>query len=103
MKFEITKDRDLIGGTSLKGYLRIKYRDLVSLFGKPVKGDGVRTRAEWVLRFADGTVGTIYDYACAEPLTLNRDWHIGGTDYRPEVIDHVMKACADYVMETVKP
>lgn len=98
MKFQIMHDRSFIDGTSLKGYVRIRYRDLVSLFGKPVKGDGFKTRAEWVLLFEDGTVGTIYDWACSGPKAQNSDWHVGGTTGCSKVFGRVMEACAGHAI-----
>lgn len=74
--------------TSLQGYVDADYKELVDLFGKPTKGDAYKVDAEWVLKFDDSTVATIYNYKNGknyngdEGLAVEqiRDWHIGGHD-----------------------
>jgi len=74
MKF--TNDAD-VNMTSLQGYIRAYYHQLVEVFGEPEAG-GDKTTVEWCLDFADGTVATIYDWKEYEtPMGLHR-WHIGG-------------------------
>jgi hypothetical protein len=87
-------------GTSLQGYVRADYSELVAAFGEPLEGDGCKTQAEWVLVFevpqddgyADRVVATIYDWKkydqTVEDIT---QWNIGGHDPRaPElVIDYL--------------
>jgi len=73
-------------GTSLIGEIDVSYKQLVKVFGKPDKGDGYKTEAEWRLKFEDGTIATIYDYKSSKtydpeyglPVEEIRDWHIGG-------------------------
>lgn len=74
-------------GTCLQGYVDISYEKLVNAFGEPEEGDGYKTDAEWVLRFEDSTVATIYNYKDGVnyngpeegiPTELIEDWHIGG-------------------------
>jgi hypothetical protein len=51
------------------------------VFGNPLTGDGYKTRAEWVIKFDDGVVATIYDwkqYHC--PVHEVTTWNIGGHD-----------------------
>jgi hypothetical protein len=87
-----------INGTHLQGYVDAKYAELVSLFGKPTDGDGYKVDAEWVLRFEDGEVATIYNYKngknyCGdEGLAVEQigNWHIGGN--RKSVVDKVQIA-----------
>ena len=68
-------------GTSLQGYVQAYYHQLVAVFGEPQEG-GDKTTVEWVLKFADGTVATIYDWKEYEtPMGLHR-WHIGGRSQR---------------------
>jgi hypothetical protein len=81
MKF--TKDA-MCDGTSLQGYIRAYYHQLVEVFGEPDHGPNAnmdKVTAEWCLEFEDGTVATIYDWKEYEtPMGLHR-WHIGGKDY----------------------
>jgi hypothetical protein len=78
MKF--TKDA-MCDGTSLQGYIRAYYHQLVEVFGEPDMLGGDKVTAEWCLEFEDGTVATIYDWKEYEtPMGLHR-WHIGGKDY----------------------
>ena len=76
MKFTQT-DWTEANGTSLQGYVEAHYHQLVAVFGEPEAG-GDKTTVEWALKFADGTVATIYDWKESEtPMGLYR-WHIGG-------------------------
>ena len=50
-------------GTGLVEYLpTVTLADLERVFGPAMYNDGDKTFSEWRLRFADGTVATIYDY-----------------------------------------
>lgn len=64
-------------GTSLQGYINATYADLVECFGEP-EGGGDKTTVEWMLKFEDGTVATIYDWKVDETPTYMYNWHIGG-------------------------
>ncbi len=64
-------------GTSLQGYVRTTYAQLVALFGEGV-GAGDKTTAEWILEFDDGTVATIYDWKELETPMGPYNWHVGG-------------------------
>ena len=87
-----------INGTHLQGYVDAKYAELVSLFGKPTDGDGYKVDAEWMLRFEDGAVATIYNYKNGknyngdEGLAVEQidHWHIGGLS--KAVVDRVQIA-----------
>lgn len=67
-------------GTSKKGRFSATYQQMVEAFGEPeeIYGDEKST-VEWLLKFEDGTIATIYDY-----YGLLRDplggflWNIGG-------------------------
>jgi hypothetical protein len=73
-------------GTSLQGYIDADYDTLVGLFSEPDTSEGYKTDAEWIIKFEDGAVATIYDYKTGKnyngkeglPAPRNRDWHIGG-------------------------
>jgi hypothetical protein len=79
-----------VNGTCLQGYVDVTYAKLKSKFGKPLDGDGYKVDAEWVVKFKDGTVATIYNYKdgknyCGKsgtPKTQITDWHIGGNSKR---------------------
>ena len=75
-----------ISGTCLQGETKASYAELVDLFGEPMEGDGYKVDAEWIVRFGDGTLATIYNWKdgpnyCGEdgtPVREIKDWHIGG-------------------------
>ena len=74
MKFITDADAN---GTSLQGYMRATYDQLVARFGQP-DGGGDKTTVEWCLEFEDGTIATIYDWKEYETPMYAYDWHIGG-------------------------
>ena len=73
-------------GTGFMGYVQASYADLVRIFGEPTDGDGDKTDAQWVLRFADDQVATIYNYKNGKTYlgadgldkTEIETWHVGG-------------------------
>jgi hypothetical protein len=79
-----------INGTCLQGELDVSYKELVKAFGKPEQGDGYKVDAEWMLKFDNGVVATIYNYKNGKSYlgkegtatSKIRDWHIGGYDKR---------------------
>lgn len=68
--------------TSLQGYIRASYDQLVAVFGEPEYGPddtgGDKVTCEWVISFEDGTVATIYDWKEYNTPYHMYDWHIGG-------------------------
>lgn len=79
-------------GTSLKGTTGLVSRaQIEEVFGAPTVsveiGDSVfdKVSTEWVIRFEDDTVATIYDwkrYELGAPyMSELYDWHIGGNSY----------------------
>ena len=81
MKANVTKvNRDLINGTSYQGTIATTYDKLVQTFGEPNGGPGDKTNSEWILKFPDGTIATIYDWKLSQTPTDLYDWHIGGHD-----------------------
>ena len=89
--FKVLKGEDangVIDGTHLQDYAETKYDDLVKTFGEPedISSPGNKSDVEWTIQFADGLIGTIYNYkdgpnyggGAVEEIT---NWHIGGKDY----------------------
>jgi hypothetical protein len=78
MKFTIDADSNF---TSLKGEFLITYAELVEIFGRPKYGPNAdldKVTCEWVLKFEDGTVATIYDWKTWRTPMGEYEWHIGG-------------------------
>jgi hypothetical protein len=100
MDFKVLTDIDFdkIVGTSRQGSMHVQYVTLVNVFGEPLDGDGVKTDAEWIIEFSDGTIATIYNYKNGVayygnggiPTPLIRDWNIGG--HSAEVVTMVENA-----------
>ena len=78
------------GGTCLQGYIGADYNVLCEILGAHSNGDEYKVDAEWVLRFSDGTIATIYNYKdgknyCGEDgLDVDdiTEWHVGGRSQR---------------------
>lgn len=105
MKFK-KAPQSLINGTCLQGYINTSYRDLVECFGEPhCDGDGYKVDAEWMLRFEDGTVATIYNwkngrnYCDEDGMDVEdiTDWHIGGNN--PKAVTRVEDAVNEYLVQ----
>ena len=85
---EALDSTNVIGGTYLQGGIKASFTDLVEAFGPPLRGDGYKTRAEWVLEFCvpqDGdepdeeVIATIYDWKrFNQELISVTDWNVGG-------------------------
>jgi hypothetical protein len=55
------------------------YEELVRTFGEPGCGDGYKTRVEWDIQFADGTLASVYDWKSPEDEVEDvEDWNVGG-------------------------
>ena len=75
-------------GTSLQGYIKASYEQLLNAFGAPHEGmsDNYKTDVEWAFEFADGTIATLYNwkngknYLGDEGSELNDiyEWNVGG-------------------------
>lgn len=86
---DITINADMCSG---RGSVDTTYSTLISLFGKPCpiySFDG-KVRAEWIIKFDDGTIATIYDWKENQPLEQVTDWHVGG--FSPKALDLVADA-----------
>ena len=110
MKFETHNDGEIsFDGTGLRGFIKVDYDVLRQLFGTPTDGDAYKIDAQWVLRFEDGMVATIYNYKTGRnyagshgggtPTNCIVDWHIGGND--PEVVERIKDIIAKW-QETEK-
>jgi len=77
MSFRVTNNFADANMTGLVGYVNTTYADLVEAFGKPLNG-GDKTNSEWIIKFADGEVATIYDWKMPTTPVYDYEWHIGG-------------------------
>ena len=84
-------------GTSLKGYVETTFNKLVATFGEPCvhipPSEMEKVTIEWMLRFSDNTIATIYDwkgYGYQPTGDEQYRWHVGG--HKPEAIALVMNA-----------
>jgi hypothetical protein len=64
--------------TSLQGYVRATYQELVDKLGEPHNVIIDKSNASWTLESSDGTVATIYDWKNSTLPREEYDWHIGG-------------------------
>ena len=90
MKFKTHNDKVKVkisvNGSSLQGYIDLAYNDICKVFGKPTGSDGYKVDAEWIIKFDNDAVATIYNYKNGknylgeEGLAVEdiRNWHIGG-------------------------
>lgn len=79
MKYTVTNSYKDSAMTSLMGYVNTNYARLVEVFGRPISGSGDgKVNSEWIIRFANGEVATIYNYKTGTTPTDDYDWHIGG-------------------------
>jgi len=96
MKYETNIPIKNVHGTSLRGYVTTTKRILEEAFGEPVfYGEGDKVTVEWIIRFADGSVATIYDWKRYEEGTPELDevfeWNIGGKPDGGPVVDYINK------------
>lgn len=72
-------------GTSFQGYLLSSYENIVRVYGDPMEGD-YKTDVEWVIKWEDGLVGTIYNWKNGKNYLGEKgleveditEWNIGG-------------------------
>ena len=82
MKFERVSPKET-EGTFLVGEIYCSYQYLVEILGEPEEGTD-KTDAEWLIRFEDGTVATIYNwkngpsYTGVGSVEDIREWNVGG-------------------------
>tara|TARA_B100001758_G_C17977449_1_gene386370 strand:- start:29 stop:385 length:357 start_codon:yes stop_codon:yes gene_type:complete len=105
--FNVTREVDqTLTGSSLQGYIKTTYADLVEKFGEPEKYDLDKSTAEWCVEFCvDLGKGdykfvnaTIYDWKTDATPMGEYDWHIGGFGFDAvEVIDTYMNGEYSFV------
>jgi hypothetical protein len=102
-----TKGKIDINFTSLQGYIDTSFYDLCQCFGEPnSEGDGYKVDAEWMMKFSDGTVATIYNWKngknyCGddgEEVEDMTNWHIGGRNQK--AVEYVQDAMKRYLDRT---
>ena len=84
-KFTIGKFEDS-NYTSLRGYVKLKYDDIVEKLGKPLFGPndpGDKVSCQWIIKFGND-VATIYDWKELSTPMHSYEWHIGG--HNPAVV-----------------
>jgi hypothetical protein len=90
ISFEVQND-DFLGsiGTSLIGGIHISYDELVERLGKPTSGPSVdgKVDAEWVIKFDNDVVATIYNWKTHGNPEQVTCWNIGGHCFA--AVDHV--------------
>lgn len=94
MNFKQANNMDA-NGTCLQGEVLTNYAKLVKVFGEPTfgpDGNGDKTTCEWVVKFKDGTVATIYDWKLYSTPFMDYHWHIGGFNYT--AVERVLDALA---------
>lgn len=85
MKHYVTNNYADCNMSSLVGYITTEYNDLVEAFGEPILGSGDgKVSAEWIIKFSDGQVATIYDWKTPETPMGVYEWHVGG--HKAEVV-----------------
>ena len=90
MKYSVTNSYNDASMTGLLDYVNTTYARLVEVFGKPISGSGDgKVNSEWIIRFADGQVATIYDWKTGSTPVYDYDWHIGGNNR--VVVDRIRK------------
>ena len=78
MKYQGIPHVDKIGGYI--GTIRCSFDKLTDIFCDPSDGSGDgKTRAEWIIRFDDGSVCWIYDWKeYNTPIEEVEEWNVGG-------------------------
>lgn len=103
--FIVDNDAD-INMTHFQGEFTAAYADLEAVLGAPGEGDGYKVQGNWTIRFADGTLATIYDWKEGDayngagkgtPLALVTEWYVGGhtTAALRRVEDEILPRLAD--------
>jgi hypothetical protein len=88
----ISQDNPMLDGFYKQGELSASYDKIVSVFGQPYvipDEDQDKSQVEWVIKWEDGTVSTIYDWAWGETEVNDIPiWSIGGLQYHSALYVH---------------
>ena len=105
--FNVSREVDqTLTGSSLQGYIKTTYADLVEKFGKPDTIDLDKSTAEWCVEFCvDLGKGdykyvnaTIYDWKTDSTPMGEYDWHVGGFGFDAvECVDNFMNGKYTFV------
>jgi hypothetical protein len=76
-KIKINDRTNNINGTSLVGYVKATYEELVEAFGEP-DYDMDKSTVHWSIQAPNGCVATVYDYKNYSIPTGEYAWHVGG-------------------------
>jgi len=99
MNFTSVTDRDEI--TWLQGYVDASYYELRAAFGEPIRyPQGDKVRVEWVLKFSDDTLATIYDWKEDRAIENVPRWNIGGRS--PRAVECVQAALDETFMRLME-
>ena len=96
MDIKLIDTEATVGGTSLQGYIKTTYDDLVEVFGEPrYTGGDDKVTTEWDLEFEvddEYVVATIYDWKLDKTPFGEYRWHIGGHfAFAADVVTQFMK------------
>jgi len=98
VKFIPVGDDDDLQGSCFQGRITTTYARLVEVFGPPnAEIDMTKQQVCWAIRFADGTIATVYDYDAVHPPKELTAWEIGG--FRGVAVELVEKALAGTLWE----
>ena len=110
--FNVSREVDqTLTGSSLQGYIKTTYADLVEKFGEPENYDLDKSTAEWCVEFCVDEGGgdykyvnaTIYDWKTSSTPMGEYDWHVGGFDWDAvDVVDTYMNGKYTFVGEGAK-
>ena len=105
--FNVSREVDqTLTGSSLQGYIKTTYADLVEKFGKPDTIDLDKSTAEWCVEFCVDEGGgdykyvnaTIYDWKTDSTPMGEYEWHVGGFDFDAvECVDNFMNGKYTFV------
>jgi len=90
VSYKVTQNYNDSYMTSLVGEVNTTYDQLKEKFGHPIVGSGDgKVNAEWIIKFSDGLVATIYDWKKAAIPFEEYNWHIGGK--KKSVVNRIKK------------
>jgi len=93
-KIKINDRTSDINGTSLVGYVKTTYANLVDKLGEP-ETDYDKSTAHWIIEASDGTVATVYDYKGWTTPQDEYHWHIGGRNQSKALL--LVEICTDII------